>query len=109
MKVEWTNKDALTPSETTYQSKAILVIDEMPKRCLDCPLIWDEMNNDIVRCSNGRRLDENEDYIYKQKPSWCPLRPCPEKNTWDVTENGYVTEFAEGWNACLEEIEGETE
>ncbi len=33
------------------------------------------------------------------------LKPLPEKNTWDVTENGHVTEFAEGWNACLEEIE----
>jgi len=32
------------------------------------------------------------------------LRPLPEMNTWDVTENGHVTEFAEGWNACLDEI-----
>ena len=58
--------------------KAILVVD-MPTRCLECELVWDEMNNDIVRCSNGRRLDENEDYIYKQKPSWCPLKPMPSK------------------------------
>ena len=37
------------------------------------------------------------------------LKPLPEVNTWDVTENGHVTEFAEGWNACLDEILGETE
>ena len=37
------------------------------------------------------------------------LKPMPEKNTWDITKNGHVTEYAEGWNACLEEITGETE
>lgn len=37
------------------------------------------------------------------------LRPLPEKNTWDVTDNGHVTEFAEGWNACLDEITGDKE
>lgn len=37
------------------------------------------------------------------------LKPMPEKNTWDITKNGHVTEYAEGWNACLAEITGETE
>lgn len=91
--------------------KAILVIDEMPTRCLDCPLIWDEMNNDIVRCSNGRRLDDNDEYIYKQKPSWCPLRPLPSK----LVPFGYLDAgnedglYEKGYNDCIDEITGETE
>ena len=73
MKAEWTNSDSLTTSQNT---KAMLVIDKMPKKCLDCELIWDEMNNGIVRCSNGRMLDEAD--ICKEKPSWCPLKPMPQ-------------------------------
>lgn len=68
--------------------KAILVID-MPKACADgCPVMC------RTRGINHR-------------PSWCPLKPLPEKNTWDITKNGHVTEYAEGWNACLDEIMGE--
>lgn len=37
------------------------------------------------------------------------LKPMPEKNTWGITKNGHVTEYAEGWNDCLAEITGETE
>ena len=29
----------------------------------------------------------------------CPLKPMPAKNYWDKKD------FADGWNACLEEIE----
>ena len=107
MKAEWTNKDSLS-IESTGQ-KATLVIDKMPKRCLDCPLIWDEMNNNIVRCSNGRRLDENEYYIYKQKPSWCPLRPMPSFKVVDLNDTRDVVMFCHGWNTCLDEILGDTE
>lgn len=35
------------------------------------------------------------------------IKPIPEKNTWDITKNGHVTEYAEGWNACLDEIFGD--
>ena len=91
--------------------KAIIVIDKMPKKCLDCELIWDEMNNGIVRCSNGRMLDEAD--IYKEKPSWCPLRPMPEKMTLNGAMNvGYGTDgfaYRNGWNACIDELLGETE
>lgn len=37
------------------------------------------------------------------------IKPMPEKNTWDITKNGHVTEYAEGYNACIDEILGETE
>lgn len=37
------------------------------------------------------------------------LKPMPEKNTWNITKNGYVTEYAEGYNACIDEILGGNE
>ena len=83
--------------------KAILVIDEMPRTCGGCPCMKVGREADI--CQAEWKIVENTDCI----PDWCPLKPLPEANTWDVTENGHVTEFAEGWNACLDEITGETE
>ena len=103
MKAEWTNRDNLSINITGQNSKAILVID-MPKNCNWCPLhhyvLDDVLNEWFVNCQLDTFVDEDE-----KRPSQCPLRPMPEKNTWDVTENGHVTEFAEGWNACLEELE----
>lgn len=71
--------------------KAILVID-FPKNCWKCDV---------------RRSCEIADYTKKCRHEDCPLRPLPEKNTWDITKNGHVTEYAEGYNACLDEIVGD--
>lgn len=99
MKAEWTNSDLLTTSQTT---KAILVID-MPKACADgCP----------VMC-RARGINH--------RPTWCPLKPMPEKNfdcepilaVGDTYEDGYrhgeEHGYISGWNACIDEILGETE
>ena len=100
MKAEWTNRDSLSIEETTSRnSKSILVIDT-PNNCTECPLLQD------YQCSP---LGEMQNFVDIGRNGRCPLRPLPEANTWDVTENGHVTEFAEGWNACLDEITGETE
>lgn len=82
--------------------KAILVID-MPRDCEECPL-YDEYQ---MRCYYLR----NDKYAVDVIPSWCPLKPLPQKEEkpkvsggldWDNAFNcGYVV----GWNACLEEIE----
>lgn len=40
-----------------------------------------------------------------EKPTWCPLRPLPHKLQADWYTDGYK----EGFNACLDEITGETE
>lgn len=78
--------------------KAILVID-MPSNCLDCPCEYDYM-----RC---KATNYKLDYVNAdaEKPSWCPLRPLPHKLQADWYTDGYK----EGFNACLEEITGETE
>ena len=73
--------------------KAILVID-MPSNCDEC------------KCNlRGRCVPmDNNTPIEKGKPSWCPLRPMPEK----FTKKGWDT-IAYGWNKCIDEIMGETE
>ena len=95
MKAEWTNKDSLS-IESTGQ-KAILVID-MPKACADgCP----------VMC-RARGINH--------RPTWCPLRPLPEKMTIKIpdglSESSKMTIHSilrVGWESCIKEILGETE
>jgi hypothetical protein len=78
--------------------KAILVID-MPSNCLDCPCEYDYM-----RC---KATNYKLDYVNAdtERQSWCPLKPLPHKLQADWYTNGYK----EGFNACLDEITGETE
>lgn len=110
MKAEWTNADALTPSQTT--GKSILVID-MPKNCEECPLrLWDSESQYYNACTPTLKekhsvtdeYEECEDIL--TRPIWCPLKPMPEKK--EVSDDAYVadyTDFDLGWNACIEEIE----
>ena len=121
MKAEWTNKDTLTPSETT----SILVINT-PKNCWDCHLVDEWENCDAIKITSnkyGMSVKQND----KGRPSWCPLKPLPSKK--DVTvkriedfQSYSITEvadkisakiilktneiFALGWNACLDLIIG---
>jgi len=71
--------------------KAILVID-MPTHCGECP----------VKC---RMRGINH------VPTWCPLRPLPHKREpkEEWLNEYHRDEFADGWNACIDEITGETE
>ena len=71
--------------------KAILVVDEMPKNCDECPIrLSGEPNEWCWVLRQG--LDDIE-----TKPSWCPLRP--------------LSEFYQqiGKNLTIDEILGETE
>ena len=88
--------------------KAVLVID-MPKNCEWCPIRLSGEPNEWCWC-----LRHGLDNI-KAKPSWCPLRPLPEKMLMrDEAEFylGYMNGktkylgFNEGYNACLEDILG---
>lgn len=71
--------------------KAILVIDlsDNLKNHLD------KVKVDVIGTLNGQEL------FHRLNQS---LKPMPEKNMWDITKNGHVTEYAEGYNACLDEI-----
>lgn len=85
-------------------SKAVLVLDEMPESCDDCPLF------DGVSCSAEGDFIEYGDSYHKQE--WCPLRPLPEH--MEVCgrypqPDGIVPSFKIGWNRCLDAITGGTE
>ena len=81
--------------------KAILVIDEMPTRCIGCPCYYEDRG----RCQNTWESVE-DDYA---RPSWCPLRPLPSFKAVDLNDTRDVVMFCHGWNTCLAEITGETE
>lgn len=81
-------------------NKAILVID-MPESCDKCQLMF---RHEEERCCmpEGRNS-------FSKKPSWCPLKPVPEK--YDIEEEkkkphdrDYTWEFEGGYNACIDEI-----
>lgn len=85
--------------------KAILVIDEMPQNCQKC-LACINIQNFMAMCvACGEKLKISELDI---RPSFCPAKPLPEKakNTFEKTSMwwGIYT----GWNACLDEILGDS-
>lgn len=85
--------------------KAILVIDEMPTDCEDCPFGYD------YRCFNTwKRFEEKEENrrITYPIPKWCPLKPMPQKKKEDLDIPTFSSSFDRGWNDCLEEIENES-
>lgn len=83
--------------------KAILVI-EMPDICYKCPC-YDHEGGICQATSNWKTNREDG----------CPLRPMPRKldaNDWHRMFGGKYKEREAkgyGWNACLDEITGETE
>ena len=78
--------------------KAILVID-MPKGCCEC-------NCAIDLCHGTIPSQE----WYNKRPSWCPLRPMPEKKSIELAcqkedaGNEYGAGLIVGWNDCIDEI-----
>lgn len=99
--------------------KAVLVID-MPTKCINCPFndVDDDMERWICYASTDSTAHvrcREEDIDIHSKPEWCPLKPLPQKEekpkvsgglNWD---NAFTCGFIIGWNACIEEIENETD
>lgn len=83
--------------------KAILVINEMPNTCCECKLFWNDV--DCGCMALGRAFGEFGCSV--GKPIDCPLKPLPQnrepKEEW--YNEYHRDEFADGWNACLKEIE----
>ena len=80
--------------------KAIIVID-IPKVCGECRASF---CGDVWYCYAGEYRRPLFTENIQEKPSWCPLRPMPEQMSW-----GHTADYIDGYNACLEEILGETE
>lgn len=104
-------------------SKAILILDKMPKSCLECEIL----DNDELTCI-GMKVEYGN---LNNRQTWCPLKPLPQKKEakeikhfsdfvyvkteYDLITNDIVgkikydveTIFNEGYNSCLDEILGE--
>lgn len=96
-------------------NKAILILNKMPKSCADCPVCaWSEITG-LYNCLNGTKEEKCVDeYLLDDrlnKPSWCPLKPLPEKMKvdYDTITSAEVTEkvVAMGYNFCIDTILGE--
>ena len=94
--------------------KGIIVLDEIPKRCADCPVEVYEQN------SYGDRYSFECPFEYKgytadvretKRLGSCPTRPIPERKMCSksicIVEDEYNQR--KGWNACIDEIEGSAE
>lgn len=83
--------------------KAILIMDDMPECCADCPCSFFERDNPILNLICGVT---QEDAYNVGKPDWCPLRELPEKIP--ELKSGYEDLSTSirrvGFNACLDEI-----
>ena len=84
--------------------KAILVID-MPSVCEDCFYHITDVRGyhycGLTQCFMSKDID-----VETEKEPWCPLRPLPDRKNVDFHPN---IPYALGWNACIDEIIGETE
>ena len=88
--------------------KAILVLDEMPSSCLECP-IGEDMSISIeacIQCPLGKCAIDEETKI---RPDWCPLKPMIEKKDRNKVVGDYLRGRCDGYNACIDEILGDKE
>ena len=78
-------------------NKSVLVIDT-PANCNECRLLNYEYGCPIIGATGERNKGRSE---------WCPLRPLPSKK--QIEHRWFSEDYSIGWNACLDEITGETE
>jgi hypothetical protein len=81
--------------------KSVLVINA-PDNCYECNC----SNEGCYLCQINRV--QLEDDFQERRPDWCPLRPMPQKR---INKDCLVVHeiWNEGWNACVDEMLGETE
>ncbi len=79
-------------------SKAMLIMD-MPESCAKCKLFFDSYTDMICR---GNHRTINYPYPDKKVQDWCPLLEVPKK----ITERTRLCNkwYAQGYNACVDEI-----
>ena len=95
-------------------AKGIIVVDA-PGRCIKCQFCKNyirvphsfgkETTHEIhCACLNNKALKE---IPQNGKPDWCPVKKMPERI--DEHNTCYDSDYyrAEGWNSCIDEIEGE--
>ena len=95
--------------------KAILVID-MPKNCEECPLNSNGYCDALQEYALLNEWVEDAPYYDLKGKGDCLLKPMPGIKTDEaiklanmINPKATFQEFADGWNACLDAITGETE
>ena len=92
--------------------KAILVLNEMPENCLECPI---GKNISIpletcMQCPIGKCVIDEE---VMTRPNWCPLKPMPSKigieEALKMKRSGCIADVINSYNACIDEILGDKE
>lgn len=91
--------------------KKILILDV--DSCYFCPCSSAEVGwlGNITRSVCQAKGEENTVFMdgVSGVPEWCPLKPMPNKRVPDGSETDQIYGCYVGWNACIEEITGETE
>lgn len=100
-------------------SKAMIVLDEMPINCMECPF---RFKGDLVqlpgfqyqqlfRCRVGHAKNDRwdndipVDSMRKKRMKWCPLKELPEPYSDPRAFNDSDdVNFADGWNQCINTI-----
>lgn len=88
--------------------------------CYFCPCSSAEVGwlGNITRSLCQAKGEENTVYMdgVSGVPEWCPLKSMPQKQQFSEPFNDDYTVswasrlgFVDGWNACIDEIKGETE
>lgn len=85
-------------------ANAVLILD-MPDNCADCNFLND--NYDYLECIVTGETRGYTFNMHDKKMDKCPLRLIPEKVNRSGCYDEYGDGYADGWNACLEEIIGE--
>ncbi len=89
-------------------NKTILVLNEMPSSCVECPCRTKNLKDEYVCNCLYEDNKLNLYHMMHKRPQWCPLKELPEKQVRDYPEyDRYVTGWDDGWDACLDEILGE--
>jgi len=98
-------------------SKAILIIDDMPKSCRECELKYLDTGDDAYFGANVYRCVIDDSEILEEGRHYdCPLKPMPksinEEKALDITkvkDHTYLNGVVDGFSICLDEILGEEE
>ena len=98
-------------------SKVILILNKMPNSCKECMLVDNrEFYSPITERWESWHCRRNCNPINIEsniRPDWCPLAPLPEtyapidcEGLYEIDEY-YINGLVDGWNACIDEIQGE--
>lgn len=99
-------------------AKGIIVVDEIPKSCVECPMCYhaEDMSlgefkyERLYKCKLEPEDIEQvylEDILHK-KPDWCPIHEIPKRKPtyMSMCINSKECYENRGYNSCLDEIEG---